>query len=201
MGGSMASWAMLGDICIAEPKALLGFAGPVVVQNTIKKVLPEGFQRSEFVLDHGFLDAIVPRAELRTWIARTLDYVVADSFGLARAGEHKARLIRAANALVAEAEAAAAREVAATPPPSPAPAPAPAPAPVAEPEPEPAATPAKKVSKRAPAKKKAAPKSAKAAPKTSSKASSKASKKSGKKKAAGKKKKSARKPKKPASDA
>ncbi|MFQ5335672.1 MAG: acetyl-CoA carboxylase, carboxyltransferase subunit beta [Flavobacteriales bacterium] len=72
-GGVTASYAMLGDINIAEPGALIGFAGPRVVKETIGKDLPEGFQTSEFVLDHGFLDAIVPRQELKEKIALALE--------------------------------------------------------------------------------------------------------------------------------
>jgi acetyl-CoA carboxylase carboxyl transferase subunit beta len=68
-GGVTASFAMLGDINIAEPKALIGFAGPRVIKETIKKDLPEGFQRSEFLLEHGFLDFIVHRRELKTRLA------------------------------------------------------------------------------------------------------------------------------------
>jgi acetyl-CoA carboxylase carboxyl transferase subunit beta len=68
-GGVTASFAMLGDINIAEPKALIGFAGPRVIKETIKKDLPEGFQRSEFLLEHGFLDFIVHRKELKTKLA------------------------------------------------------------------------------------------------------------------------------------
>jgi acetyl-CoA carboxylase carboxyl transferase subunit beta len=64
-GGVSASYAMLGDLIIAEPKALIGFAGPRVVEQTIRKKLPEGFQRSEFLLEHGFLDMIVHRKEMR----------------------------------------------------------------------------------------------------------------------------------------
>ena len=64
-GGVTASFAMLGDINIAEPKALIGFAGPRVIKETIKKDLPEGFQTAEYLLDHGFLDFIVHRKELR----------------------------------------------------------------------------------------------------------------------------------------
>ena len=71
-GGVTASFAMLGDLNIAEPKALIGFAGPRVVKETIGKDLPEGFQRSEFVLEHGFLDMIVPRAELKSKVAMAL---------------------------------------------------------------------------------------------------------------------------------
>jgi acetyl-CoA carboxylase carboxyl transferase subunit beta len=73
-GGVAASFAMLGDIIIAEPQALIGFAGPRVIQETIKIELPEGFQRSEFLLDHGFIDMIVKRPDLRSEIARLIDY-------------------------------------------------------------------------------------------------------------------------------
>ena len=68
-GGISASFGMLGDLNIAEPGALIGFAGPRVIRETIKKDLPEGFQRSEFLLDHGFLDFIVPRKELKDKLA------------------------------------------------------------------------------------------------------------------------------------
>lgn len=71
-GGISASFGMLGDINIAEPGALIGFAGPRVIKETIKKDLPEGFQRSEFILEHGFLDFIVPRGELKDKIATVL---------------------------------------------------------------------------------------------------------------------------------
>lgn len=71
-GGVTASYAMLGDLNIAEPGALIGFAGPRVVKETIGKDLPKGFQTAEFVLDHGFLDAIVNRKELKTTITRLL---------------------------------------------------------------------------------------------------------------------------------
>lgn len=71
-GGVTASFSMLGDINIAEPNALIGFAGPRVIQETIKKELPEGFQRSEFLLENGFLDFIVPRAELKSTVYRLL---------------------------------------------------------------------------------------------------------------------------------
>ncbi len=74
MGGVAASFASLGDITIAEPRALIGFAGPRVVQATCQIELPEGFQTSEFLLQHGFIDRIVHRAELRTEIARIIDY-------------------------------------------------------------------------------------------------------------------------------
>jgi acetyl-CoA carboxylase carboxyl transferase subunit beta len=71
-GGVTASFAMLGDLNIAEPKALIGFAGPRVIEQTIRQKLPEGFQRAEFLLEKGFLDAIVDRRELKAYLARTL---------------------------------------------------------------------------------------------------------------------------------
>ena len=71
-GGVTASFASLGDIILAEPGALIGFAGPRVIQQTIGETLPEGFQRSEFQMEHGFVDAVVPRAELRNTLARLL---------------------------------------------------------------------------------------------------------------------------------
>ena len=71
-GGVTASYAMLGDFNLAEPGALIGFAGPRVIRETIKKDLPEGFQTSEFLLEHGFLDFIVDRSELRTKLATLL---------------------------------------------------------------------------------------------------------------------------------
>jgi len=74
-GGVTASFAMLGDLNIAEPKALIGFAGPRVVKETIKKDLPEGFQSSEFVLEHGFLDYIVGRNEMKKKLALTLSHL------------------------------------------------------------------------------------------------------------------------------
>ncbi len=75
-GGVTASYAMLGDINIAEPKALICFAGPRVIKETIKKDLPEGFQRSEFLLDHGFLDFIVDRKTLKHKLAQVLEWYV-----------------------------------------------------------------------------------------------------------------------------
>ncbi|MBK9128017.1 MAG: acetyl-CoA carboxylase carboxyltransferase subunit beta [Phycisphaerales bacterium] len=72
--GVAASFAFLGDVTIAEPGALIGFAGPRVIANTIKATLPEGFQRAEFMLDHGFVDRIVHRRDLRSEIARIIDY-------------------------------------------------------------------------------------------------------------------------------
>jgi len=71
-GGTTASFAMLGDIIMAEPGALIGFAGPRVIKETIKKDLPAGFQRSEFLLEHGFLDFIVPRKELKDKVSQLL---------------------------------------------------------------------------------------------------------------------------------
>lgn len=76
MGGVAASFASLGDIVIAEPKALIGFAGPRVVKATVKQELPEGFQTSEFLLEHGFVDRIVARPQLRSEISRIIDYCV-----------------------------------------------------------------------------------------------------------------------------
>ena len=72
-GGVTASFAMLGDLNIAEPGALIGFAGPRVIEQTIGQKLPEGFQRSEFLLEHGFLDAVVPRKDLKSFISTSLD--------------------------------------------------------------------------------------------------------------------------------
>jgi acetyl-CoA carboxylase carboxyl transferase subunit beta len=74
MGGVAASFASLGDIIVAEPRALVGFAGPRVVEATCKIELPEGFQTSEFLLKHGFVDRIVVRSELRSELARLIDY-------------------------------------------------------------------------------------------------------------------------------
>ncbi|HET6923278.1 MAG TPA: acetyl-CoA carboxylase, carboxyltransferase subunit beta, partial [Anaeromyxobacteraceae bacterium] len=71
-GGVAASFAWLGDVVIAEPKALIGFAGPRVIEQTIREKLPPGFQRSEFLLEHGMIDAIVPRPEMRARLAQLL---------------------------------------------------------------------------------------------------------------------------------
>jgi len=73
-GGVTASFAMLGDLNIAEPGALIGFAGPRVIEQTIRQKLPEGFQRSEFLLEHGFLDAIVKRTEMKSYISNALSF-------------------------------------------------------------------------------------------------------------------------------
>ena len=75
-GGVTASFAMLGDLNIAEPGALIGFAGPRVIEQTIRQTLPEGFQRSEFLLEHGFLDMVVPRPELKATTARCLRHLL-----------------------------------------------------------------------------------------------------------------------------
>ena len=75
-GGVTASFAMLGDLNIAEPGALIGFAGPRVIEQTIRQKLPDGFQRSEFLLEHGFLDAVVKRSEMKAYIASALSFFV-----------------------------------------------------------------------------------------------------------------------------
>ncbi len=76
-GGVTASYAMLGDLNIAEPNALIGFAGPRVIEQTIRQKLPKGFQRSEFLLEHGMLDAIVDRRDLRNYLINTLNFLMA----------------------------------------------------------------------------------------------------------------------------
>ncbi|HQU91929.1 MAG TPA: acetyl-CoA carboxylase, carboxyltransferase subunit beta [Pyrinomonadaceae bacterium] len=75
-GGVTASFAMLGDVILAEPKALIGFAGPRVIEQTIRQKLPKGFQRSEFLLEHGMVDMVVDRREMKDTIARMLDFMV-----------------------------------------------------------------------------------------------------------------------------
>jgi acetyl-CoA carboxylase carboxyl transferase subunit beta len=100
-GGVTASFAMLGDVNIAEPKALIGFAGPRVIEQTIRQKLPEGFQRSEFLLEHGMLDLVVDRRELKAAIARVL------RFALPAGGPARTK---------PQAEVAAAMPVAAAPP-------------------------------------------------------------------------------------
>jgi len=75
-GGVTASFAMLGDVIIAEPKALIGFAGPRVIEQTIRQKLPKDFQRSEFLLDHGMIDDIVDRRELRDYLAKLLNFMM-----------------------------------------------------------------------------------------------------------------------------
>src|SRR5262249_19114542 len=74
-GGTTASFAMLGDLNIGEPGALIGFAGPRVIEQTIRQKLPEGFQRSEFLLEHGMLDAVVHRRDLKQYIAKALEFM------------------------------------------------------------------------------------------------------------------------------
>ena len=76
-GGVTASYAMLGDVQMAEPGALIGFAGQRVIQDTIREKLPEGFQRAEYLLDHGMIDMVTPRGELRDTLASVIDYLMA----------------------------------------------------------------------------------------------------------------------------
>ena len=73
-GGVTASYAMLGDLNIAEPGALIGFAGPRVIEQTIRQKLPSGFQRSEFLLQHGMLDSIVQRKDMKNYFVKALDF-------------------------------------------------------------------------------------------------------------------------------
>ena len=75
MAGVMASFATLGDLIVAEPEALIGFAGPRVIKETIQQDLPEGFQRSEFLQAHGLIDMVIPRRELRERMITVLDYL------------------------------------------------------------------------------------------------------------------------------
>ncbi len=82
-GGVTASFAMLGDLNLSEPGALIGFAGPRVIEQTIRQRLPEGFQRSEFLLAHGMLDAVLPRPLLKPFLARALSFMLPDSTRLA----------------------------------------------------------------------------------------------------------------------
>jgi acetyl-CoA carboxylase carboxyl transferase subunit beta len=83
-GGVTASFAMLGDLNIAEPKALIGFAGPRVIEQTIRQKLPEGFQRSEFLVEHGMLDLVVDRREMKAMLARALRFMRAEPAALER---------------------------------------------------------------------------------------------------------------------
>jgi len=78
-GGVTASFAMLGDLNIAEPRALIGFAGPRVIEQTIRQKLPEGFQRSEFLLEHGMLDIVVDRRDMKMLLGRVLRFMGANS--------------------------------------------------------------------------------------------------------------------------
>ena len=75
-GGVTASFAMLGDLNIAEPGALIGFAGPRVIEQTIRQKLPEGFQTSEFLVEHGFLDAVVKRSDLKEFLCKAFDLLM-----------------------------------------------------------------------------------------------------------------------------
>jgi acetyl-CoA carboxylase carboxyl transferase subunit beta len=83
-GGVTASFAMLGDVILAEPKALIGFAGPRVIEQTIRQKLPKGFQRSEFLLEHGMVDMVVDRRKLRETVIRMLDFMMNDKANAAR---------------------------------------------------------------------------------------------------------------------
>ena len=78
-GGVTASYAMLGDIHIAEPNALIGFAGPRVIENTIKEILPEGFQKAEYLLDHGMIDMVLHRKDLKQYISDILDILLTEN--------------------------------------------------------------------------------------------------------------------------
>ena len=78
-GGVTASYAMLGDVQIAEPGALIGFAGQRVIEQTIREKLPEGFQRAEYLLDHGMIDMIVPRSELKEKLALLVGYLMPET--------------------------------------------------------------------------------------------------------------------------
>ena len=80
MGGVMASYASLGDVILAEPRAQIGFAGPRVIEQTIRQTLPEGFQRSEFLQKHGIIDRIIPRKELKAELRRTLKFFAEKMF-------------------------------------------------------------------------------------------------------------------------
>ena len=82
--GVMASYASLGDVVIAEPKALIGFAGPRVIEQTIRQQLPPGFQRSEFLLEHGFIDIIIDRRELKSIIAKVITLLTTNRVGATR---------------------------------------------------------------------------------------------------------------------
>jgi len=78
-GGVTASYAMLGDVQIAEPGALIGFAGQRVIEQTIREKLPEGFQRAEYLLDHGIIDMVVPRGELKAKLALLISYLTPEA--------------------------------------------------------------------------------------------------------------------------
>ena len=96
-GGVTASFAMLGDLNIAEPGALIGFAGPRVIEQTTRQKLPEGFQRSEFLMEHGFLDAIVERKDMKAYLAQALGWMTAKD---AAAGDGRSRSRAAVRGIV-----------------------------------------------------------------------------------------------------
>ena len=81
MGGVSASFATLGDIIIAEPKALIGFAGPRVIEQTVRQILPDGFQRSEFLMEHGHIDMIVQRSKMKSTISRLISKLMQNRVG------------------------------------------------------------------------------------------------------------------------
>lgn len=103
-GGVSASYAMLGDVHIAEPGALIGFAGPRVIEQTIREKLPEGFQRSEYLMEHGMVDMVVPRTELRDTIANILSILMKRE-GIEQADEESVKSAEEANAAPQEASA------------------------------------------------------------------------------------------------
>jgi acetyl-CoA carboxylase carboxyl transferase subunit beta len=84
MGGVSASFAFIGDVVIGEPKALIGFAGPRVIENTVREKLPEGFQRSEYLLEHGMVDMVVPRKELKETLARIVRLLMSPAPSIAQ---------------------------------------------------------------------------------------------------------------------
>jgi acetyl-CoA carboxylase carboxyl transferase subunit beta len=86
-GGTMASWASLGDVIIAEPRAMMGFTGPRVIRETLKVELPPGFQEAEFMLRHGLIDLIVPRMKMRETLGRIIDYLAPAEDGAGGAPE------------------------------------------------------------------------------------------------------------------
>jgi acetyl-CoA carboxylase carboxyl transferase subunit beta len=102
MGGVSASLAMLGDVIVAEPNALIGFAGPRVIEQTVRETLPEGFQRSEFLIEHGAIDMIVDRREMRDRLATLLGLLMAGHSAL-DAGSAEAADVEEAEATSAAA--------------------------------------------------------------------------------------------------
>ncbi len=88
-GGVAASFAMQGDVIISEPGALIGFAGPRVIEQTIMQKLPEGFQRAEFLLEHGMIDMIVPRTEMKEVVHRLLQYMISNRTGKRKSGKNQ----------------------------------------------------------------------------------------------------------------